>query len=156
MSRTNIDLDEEACRSVMERYHLLTKRDAVHFALRTVAAEPLDLDRVCRRGGETVRKLVACLMVSISIRADLSILHTDADFEILTRHTDLRSGALVSGTRSSLSTIGKKPVPSHSAGDRARRNGRLGLIDCSMAKRVRIVRRTFSPLAHGTVPRSMH
>jgi len=44
MSRTNIDVDEEACRSVMERYHLLTKRDAVNFALRIVAAEPLDLE----------------------------------------------------------------------------------------------------------------
>ena len=44
MSRTNIDLDEEACRSVMERYHFSTKRDAVNFALRLVAAEPLDLE----------------------------------------------------------------------------------------------------------------
>ena len=44
MSRTNIDLDDAACRSVMERYHLLTKRDAVNFALRIVAAEPLDLE----------------------------------------------------------------------------------------------------------------
>jgi Arc/MetJ family transcription regulator len=27
----------------MERYHLATKRDAVNFALRSVAAEPADL-----------------------------------------------------------------------------------------------------------------
>ncbi len=44
MSRTNIDLDEEACRAVMARYHLSSKRAAVNFALRTLAAEPLDLD----------------------------------------------------------------------------------------------------------------
>jgi Arc/MetJ family transcription regulator len=44
MSRTNIDLDDEACRAVMERYQLSSKRDAVNFALRTVAAEPLGLD----------------------------------------------------------------------------------------------------------------
>jgi len=44
MTRTNIDLDDDACRSVMDRYQLPTKRDAVNFALRTVAAEPLDLD----------------------------------------------------------------------------------------------------------------
>jgi Arc/MetJ family transcription regulator len=44
MARTNIDLDDDACRAVMERYHLSTKRDAVNFALRLVAAEPLDLD----------------------------------------------------------------------------------------------------------------
>jgi len=44
MARTNIDLDDGACRAVMERYHLSTKRDAVNFALRTLAAEPLDLE----------------------------------------------------------------------------------------------------------------
>lgn len=44
MARTNIDIDEEACEAVMHRYHLETKRDAVNFALRTLAAEPLDLD----------------------------------------------------------------------------------------------------------------
>jgi Arc/MetJ family transcription regulator len=44
MSRTNIDIDDEACRVVMRRYRLATKREAVNFALRTLAAEPLDLD----------------------------------------------------------------------------------------------------------------
>ena len=44
MGRTNIDIDDEACRAVMERYCLASKRDAVNFALRTLAAEPLGLD----------------------------------------------------------------------------------------------------------------
>jgi Arc/MetJ family transcription regulator len=44
MARTNIDIDENACASVMRRYRLTTKRDAVNFALRTLAAEPLQLD----------------------------------------------------------------------------------------------------------------
>jgi Arc/MetJ family transcription regulator len=44
MSRTNIDVDDEACRAVMERYGFATKRDAVNFALRTLAAEPLSLE----------------------------------------------------------------------------------------------------------------
>jgi len=44
MSRTNIDVDDEACRVVMERYQLKTKRDAVNFALRTVAADALSLE----------------------------------------------------------------------------------------------------------------
>jgi Arc/MetJ family transcription regulator len=43
MSRTNIDIDEEACAAVMQRYGLTTKRDAVNFALRHVAGEPLSL-----------------------------------------------------------------------------------------------------------------
>jgi Arc/MetJ family transcription regulator len=45
MTRTNIDIDEEACRKVMERYRLATKRDAVNFALRSIAGEPLSLDK---------------------------------------------------------------------------------------------------------------
>ena len=42
MSRTNIDIDEDACRVVMRRYHFATKRDAVNFAFRTTAGEPLE------------------------------------------------------------------------------------------------------------------
>jgi Arc/MetJ family transcription regulator len=44
MSRTNIDLNDDACRAVMDRYHLATKREAVNFALEAIAAEPLDLE----------------------------------------------------------------------------------------------------------------
>jgi len=44
MTRTNIDLDDSACRAVMVRYQLSSKRDAVNFALRALAAEPLDLE----------------------------------------------------------------------------------------------------------------
>jgi Arc/MetJ family transcription regulator len=51
MGRTNIDLDDEACSTVMYRYHLSSKRDAVNFALRTVAAEALALDQARRLRG---------------------------------------------------------------------------------------------------------
>ncbi|MEJ7766106.1 MAG: type II toxin-antitoxin system VapB family antitoxin [Acidimicrobiales bacterium] len=51
MSRTNVDLDDAACRAVMARYQLSTKREAVNFALRTVAAEPLGLDEARRLRG---------------------------------------------------------------------------------------------------------
>jgi Arc/MetJ family transcription regulator len=44
MSRTNIDIDDEACRVVMERYHLRSKREAVNYALQLVAGEVLGLD----------------------------------------------------------------------------------------------------------------
>lgn len=44
MSRTNIDIDDEACETVMARYHLRSKREAVNYALRLVAAEALGLD----------------------------------------------------------------------------------------------------------------
>jgi len=51
MARTNIDIDEDACRAVMNRYNLATKRAAVNLALRTLAAEPLDVDAARRLRG---------------------------------------------------------------------------------------------------------
>ena len=45
MARTNIDIDESAVEAVMARYHLATKKDAVNFALRALAAEPMPIDR---------------------------------------------------------------------------------------------------------------
>jgi Arc/MetJ family transcription regulator len=44
MSRTNIDIDDDLCQRVMDRYHLTTKRDAVNLALSRLAGEPLGLD----------------------------------------------------------------------------------------------------------------
>jgi predicted nucleic acid-binding protein len=48
------------------------------------------LYRTCRRHGETVRKLIDCLIASIALRAEVAVLHADADFEALARHTPLR------------------------------------------------------------------
>ena len=45
MSRTNIDIDDDACQAVMHRFGLTTKRDAVNFALRSLAVEPLALEK---------------------------------------------------------------------------------------------------------------
>ena len=44
MSRTNLDIDDQACAEVMRRYRLATKREAVNYALRTLAAEPASED----------------------------------------------------------------------------------------------------------------
>jgi len=44
MARTNVDIDDQACAEVMRRYRLATKREAINYALRTLAAEPLSLD----------------------------------------------------------------------------------------------------------------
>jgi Arc/MetJ family transcription regulator len=51
MARTNIDIDDEACSAVMERFNLDSKRDAVNLALRRLASEPLDLDDARRLRG---------------------------------------------------------------------------------------------------------
>ena len=51
MARTNVDIDDEACANVMRRYHFSTKREAVNFALRVLAAEPLQVDEARRLRG---------------------------------------------------------------------------------------------------------
>lgn len=60
-----------------------------------LSVEPTDYDvaaalyRTCRRSGETVRKLFDCLIAAVAIRTDTSLLHADADFDVLARHTPL-------------------------------------------------------------------
>ncbi len=44
MSRTNIDIDDEACAAIMRRYSLNSKREAVNLALRTLASQALDVE----------------------------------------------------------------------------------------------------------------
>lgn len=51
MSRTNVNIDDEACAKIMRRYRLATKREAINFALRTLAAEPLSVEEARRLRG---------------------------------------------------------------------------------------------------------
>ena len=51
MARTNVDIDDEACAEVMRRYRLATKREAINYALRTLAAEPLAVEEARRLRG---------------------------------------------------------------------------------------------------------
>ncbi len=52
--------------------------------------EAAALYRACRREGETVRRLIDCLIGSVAIRAGVAVLHSDRDFDVLARHTGLR------------------------------------------------------------------
>jgi hypothetical protein len=60
-----------------------------------ITTEPTDYEeaaslyRVCRRNGETVRKLIDCLIACIAIRSGSPLLHADSDFDVLARHTPL-------------------------------------------------------------------
>jgi predicted nucleic acid-binding protein len=47
------------------------------------------LHRTCRRGGETVRRLSDCLIAAVAIRTGAQVLHQDADFDAIARHTAL-------------------------------------------------------------------
>ncbi len=52
--------------------------------------EAAALCRTCRRGGETVRKLIDCLISSVAIRTGTRVLHHDSDFDVLARHSSLQ------------------------------------------------------------------
>jgi predicted nucleic acid-binding protein len=52
--------------------------------------EAAALYRICRRNGETPRRLIDCLIAAIAIRSDVEVLHLDTDFDVLARHTSLR------------------------------------------------------------------
>jgi len=45
--------------------------------------------RRCRREGSTVRRLLDCLIAAVAVRAEVPVLHADADFDALARHTPL-------------------------------------------------------------------
>ena len=51
--------------------------------------EAAALFRLCRREGETVPKLIDCLIGAVAIHANARVLHSDGDFAVLARHTGL-------------------------------------------------------------------
>ena len=53
--------------------------------------EASSLYRHCRRQGETVRKLIDCLIASVAISEGVPILHRDVDFDVVARHTGLQT-----------------------------------------------------------------
>lgn len=50
-----------------------------------------ELYRMCRSAGERVRALTDCLIAVVALRASVSVLHADRDFDVLARHTGLRA-----------------------------------------------------------------
>ena len=50
-----------------------------------------ELYRACRGRGSTVRKLIDCLIAAVAVRENATLLHNDRDFELLARHTRLRT-----------------------------------------------------------------
>jgi Arc/MetJ family transcription regulator len=90
---TNVDIDDEVCRVVMDRYHLAAKREAVNLALRLLAREPLtvevaratrgsrwDGDLAARRAGRTWQS-ASTRQSGLRSVATLSVLHVDLQRE---------------------------------------------------------------------------
>lgn len=85
----------EVLAGARDESHLLLLRRLLARAA-SIEAQPTDYEtaaglyRRCRLRGETVRRLIDCLIAAIAIRAGASVLHNDADFNVLGRHTELR------------------------------------------------------------------
>lgn len=54
--------------------------------------------RSCRARGETVRKLIDCLIAAVAVRGGVALLHADADFSVLARHTELQEFPIPNGS----------------------------------------------------------
>jgi predicted nucleic acid-binding protein len=76
-------------RHLTQLRRLLTRGPILHTSP-TDYDQAASLYRQCRANGETVRKLIDCLIAAVAIRNEITILHLDADFEVLARHTALR------------------------------------------------------------------
>jgi Arc/MetJ family transcription regulator len=58
MARTNIDIDQELLRIVMQRYGLHTKREAVELALRRLVGEPMTTEEaLAMRGAHLIDQI---------------------------------------------------------------------------------------------------
>ncbi len=79
--------DESHLRSLRE----LTARTV------TLRIHPIDYEdaatlyRLCRQEGRTVRNQIDCLIAAVAIRNEVPVLHADADFDVMARHTPLRT-----------------------------------------------------------------
>jgi len=84
----------EVLAGARDELHLIQLRRLLGRAS-TISVGPTDYEeaaaiyRACRRHGETVRKLIDCLIGACAIRASVPVLHADADFAVLGRHTPL-------------------------------------------------------------------
>jgi predicted nucleic acid-binding protein len=52
------------------------------------------LYRACRREGTAVRRLPDCLIAAVAIRNGISLMHRDADFDAIARHSPLATLSL--------------------------------------------------------------
>ena len=86
----------EVLAGARDESHLLNLRRLLARAV-VIPMRPTDYEdaaalyRRCRRQGATVRKLIDCLIAAVAIRAGTPVLHHDADFHTLARHTTLQT-----------------------------------------------------------------
>ena len=84
----------EVLAGARDERHLQSLRRLLARAV-TLPTRPSDYEdaallyRSCQRGGETVRKLIDCLIAAVALRNGTPILHADRDFGTIARHSAL-------------------------------------------------------------------
>ncbi len=81
------DADRERLRRLLHGLEFLAVEGPTDYE------QAAEIYRLCRRGGETPRKLSDCLIAAVAIRSDAPLLHADADFDAIARHAPLRLAA---------------------------------------------------------------
>ncbi|MCY3559775.1 MAG: PIN domain nuclease [bacterium] len=90
----------EVLAGARDEMHLQSLRRLLARAV-TLPTLPDDYDhaallyRACRSGGETVRKLIDCLIAATALRNGTPVLHADRDFDVLARHSQLETATVV-------------------------------------------------------------
>ena len=94
----------EVLAGARNEHHLRVLSNALKMA-NVLSTKPEDYEdaaalfRVCRSQGETVRKLIDCLIAAVAIRKNVPVLHNDKDFDVLARHTELKTIEIIAFQR---------------------------------------------------------
>jgi predicted nucleic acid-binding protein len=78
------ELDLRRIRRMFASFTLLPADDPNDYLLAAT------IYRSCRAGGETIWRMIDCLVAAVAIRSGVQLLHHDRDFDAIARHTPLR------------------------------------------------------------------
>lgn len=77
-----------------ERRRLLQRFDVESLAPLRDVEDAGAIHRQCRRGGDTVRSVVDCMVAAMAMRLGIVVAHRDHDFETIRVHCGLRTEPL--------------------------------------------------------------
>lgn len=94
----------EVLAGARNEHHLWALSKILKMAV-VLSIEPEDYEdaaalfRRCRIKGETVRKLINCLIAAVAIRNNVPVLHNNKDFDVLARHSELKAIEIITFQR---------------------------------------------------------
>jgi predicted nucleic acid-binding protein len=77
-----------------ERRRMLQRFDIEPLAPLRDVEDAAAIHRRCRRGGDTVRSLIDCMVAAMAMRMETVVAHRDRDFEVIRVHCGLHTEPL--------------------------------------------------------------